>query len=148
MFLTFQCVGFQQDTSVKDRFALSTTPLNKTLVAASLDGGTSWSSLGFLPSAQWRLGVVPFGGDRLAFGFGTGFSHARHQQIGCWQFDNSAVLVPGLSWGWTDSFYKNDKIQSLEAVYANIWGSTVVSRVPGGNLLLIALPATTLGNPG
>jgi hypothetical protein len=144
LFLTFQCVGFQQDTTVGDHFELSNVRLNRTLLAGSTEGGTSWRLLGTIPVASWRFGIVPLNeGRTLALGVGTTLSFARRNQQGTWTIDANGNSVPGATWGWDQSFYDSTKIPK-DRIGANIWASTIVSRFGFGGVLL-TFPATLKG---
>jgi hypothetical protein len=144
LFLTFQCVGFQQDTAVQDHFELSSVRLNRTLLAGSTDGGTSWRLLGTIPVASWRFGIVPLNeGRTLALGVGTTVTFARRDPQGNWSIDATGSSVPGATWGWDASFYDSTKIPK-DRIGANIWASTIVAKLGVGGVLL-TFPTTLKG---
>lgn len=157
LYLTFQCVGFKQDVSQKQHFELSPTRLNKTLVMASLDSGSTWTNLGFLAMMYWRLGVVPGEAGELTFGASTGFVFGRQNNLGGYDFDQTLLPAPNGDWGFDGkTFYNNPKINhnpklqpfQNKYIYANIWAHTVVARGGSARRLLLTFPATITDKQG
>jgi hypothetical protein len=134
IYLMFQCVGQKPNTALRT-FTLTSEKLNKTMVLMSPDEGTTWNMLGWLTSAAWRYGIVPMSNDKLAFGRSNSLSFASKKSDGTYDFDQTAVPTPVADSSWP-SF---DSVAIGSIVDANIYGHTIVTRVPGSaNRLLIA----------
>lgn len=159
LFLTFQCVGFQQDNSLPPGFKppplntvdpnapqpilpfkLSKNPLNKTLVLASYNEGSSWQTLGTIDQAAWRFGVVPEG-DELGFGFANSFLFGRKNGSGKYDFDATGVAAPNGYWSWWNkSNLVADSNIPVGNIYANMWAHPILARTPGTKSYLLAFP--------
>lgn len=148
LYLTFQCVGYGQDTAQTGHFELSQTRLNKTLVLASIDGGASWTSLGFLGLAYWRFGIVPLRAGQLAFAASNLLTFGNPNALGGYDLDRAGIATPTGSWGWDQAtFYDNPQIPKA-LIGANIWASTVAARSPGSNDPFLVFPSTVAGRGG
>ena len=128
IYLMFQCVGQKQDTTIRG-FTLSADKLNKTMVLMSPDEGATWNMLGWLTSRAWRYGVVPISQNRLAVGLSNKLSFGTKNANGTYNFDQTAVPTPVEDQGWPS--FNSDTIDSL--INANIYGHTIVTRVPGNS---------------
>jgi hypothetical protein len=146
IYLTFSCVGYLPDKIQTKTFELTRTPIDKTLVVASLDGGGSWTAIGAIRKRLWRSGLVPLSSNRIAFGVNTGFVLGQPTPFGDLAIDATALPVAGASWGWAqDSFYKNNAIPN-DLIHANLWASTIVARAGASAKILLAFPSTVV-NP-
>lgn len=127
VYLTFQAVGYKQDTSVTDHFELSSTGQNFTWVLASYDRGASWKVLGSVPARVWRGHLAVLRDDVLVFGVGTSIYFAWKASDGHWVFDQTSRTVPGASWGWEPSFENSTKIKNARRfIAANMHAHTLV----------------------
>jgi hypothetical protein len=126
IYLMFQCVGQKKDLT-QTSFTLIADRLNKTMVLMSPDEGATWNMLGWLNTRAWRYGVVPLSQDRLAFGSWNALSSGSKNPNGTYQFDQTAVPTPVADKDWPS--FDTTTIESL--VYANIYGHTIITRVPG-----------------
>ncbi len=159
VYLTFQCVGYQQDNSMPPGwqppplntvdpnapqpilpFKLSKNPLNKTLVLASYNEGSSWQTLGTIEQAAWRFGVVP-AGDELGFGFANSLLFGRKNGSGKYDFDSTGVAAPNGFWSWWNkSNLVGDSNIPVGNIYANMWAHPILARTPGTKSYLLAFP--------
>lgn len=139
IYMSFQCVGYLQDTSNTKEFILSETPLSKTLVARSTDHGNSWKSLGFVNIPGWRFGMVPVQSGRLGLGFSNALLFAKENSSGTLMFDSTAVRSPLGDWGWD----VNPIPENL--VNVNMVAHTIVARTPDSKNMSIAFPDTIPG---
>lgn len=159
LYLTFQCVGFEPDTSSPTPtkipplntvdpnapqptlpFKLSKTPLNKTLVAASYNQGSSWQNLGFINQAEWRFSVIPEGND-LGFGYGSSLLFGKKTSAGNYDFDATGIKAPNgfWSWSWKGNLKSNPNIP-ISSTYMNVWAVPVLTRTPDAKSFLLAFP--------
>jgi len=155
VYLTFQCVGYTQDTTPGiGHFELTHVHVNKTLVATSGDEGSSWTLSGVIGVASWRFGVTPLadGGLALATGLSNSIYLGARNGNGSYAFDASGVPAPGTA-GWDKQlFYNNQNLSvftkaKVGLIKANVWAATVVARIPGGDKVLLAFPATITDGP-
>ncbi len=154
VYLTFQCVGYTQDTTPGiSHFELTHDRLNKTLVATSGDEGSSWTLSSVIGVAAWRFGVAPLADGGLALGASNRIYPGSPQGNGSYAFDANGVPTPQGAWGWDSAtFYNNQNLSvftdaKVGLIHANIWASTVVARIPGGDKVLLAFPTTITDGP-
>jgi|GEM_PF-3240649 len=167
LYLTFQCVGFQQDMTpppgfkppplntidpnappITFPFKLSTKPLNKTLVLASYNQGTSWQNLGFINQAEWRFSVIP-DGDDLTFGYASSVLFGNKNGGGGYDFDSTGIVAPNGGWTWfTRSPLKSDPNIPLGNIYVNVFAQPLLARTPDSKSLLLAFPDVISANTG
>ena len=160
VYLTHWCTGQVPDASVKDKFALTDQKLAKTLLCASLDGGDSWTSFGFLEHpgrGGWRCGVVPRPDGGLVLATQDLLILVARSERGNLDVENAqAVPVPGDSLYNGASFYQNPKLQTgthRNAVhhalfYTNVVAHTVVARGGDNRHIVVASPSTIVDDDG
>lgn len=130
----FQCVGQKPDLT-QSSFTLTKDRLKKTMVLMSPDEGATWNMLGWLNTTAWRYGVVAMSQDRLAFGSSNVLSFGLKNANGTYKFDQTAFPTSVALENW--STFDHDTVAAI--VYANIYGHTIITRVPGAaNGVLIA----------
>ena len=99
VYLTFQCVGYAPGPTVNGQFRLDTAKaLSKTMVATSVDRGSTWSTLGFfsLPGQYngWRQDIVAASNQMVLLAQGlalrVGYSGPTGQPLNTcgWQADS------------------------------------------------------------
>ena len=155
VYLTFKCVGYKQDTSPGiGHFELTKEPIGNTLVATSIDEGASWALSGVLGAPLWRGQVAPLADGGLALaGLGSSGPVSNRIYLGTrsgptsYAFDATGIPTPSGAWGWDGTtFNKKAKIPT-DLIHANVWASTVIARIPGGNKVLLAYPSTLNDGP-
>jgi hypothetical protein len=145
-------------------FFAGSTPLNRTVVVASSDNGSTWENAAVLPYAHWRLDVVPQPNGTMAFA-DSGWSKDKQK--------GHAFVQPNIPFGFTPIFftpfafsapeprgehgwdndpfdhpvlYKNaDNKQSDDYMATHIPGQTILTRSPGSEKLLLAYMDTIPG---
>lgn len=146
VYLTMDCVGRLQDTS-KPGWVLGTDFVARVAVLSSTTEGTSWKYLGYIPKldgdAGWRAGVVPLSNGDLAFGLLNFLTFGKKQTNGGYKFDGATIPAPTDS-GWGDA--NNAKYQAIDGT--KVLANTLTVRVPGGDDILIAYPATVKDSNG
>lgn len=167
LYLTFQCVGFEGGVAVPPGyqppplntidpnapppvfpFKLTTKPLNKTLVMASYNQGTSWQNLGFINQAAWRFSVIP-DGDDLNFGYASSVLFGRKNAGGAYDFDATGIVAPNGGWSWfTESDIKGNKNIPTGQVYVNVFAQPLLTRTPDSKSLVLAFPDVISANTG
>lgn len=164
VYMTFGCVGYKQDTSESD-FTLQgpcdgQTCLNagectdrrvlKTLVLAS-DNLGKWKPLGSLDDLGWRVGVVPLGGEDVAFGMSTslvfGAKGGRFTPAGQLSFSGRFWTPPGDD-GLSDDEGWAAPAPANALFGRNSWSNTVVARAPGSGNVMLAYPSPVNGRLG
>jgi hypothetical protein len=144
LYLTFRCVGNEGVTDANGNFTLTSTGLNKTLVASSTSNGTSWNSLGFITGVNWwRFGILPMG-NRVAFGFANDVVFGKPSG-GKLSFGKAQPLI-GQYGGFnqtTPPFNPNPMPDPY--MYSNVWGNTLIARAGESNGLLLGFP-TVIGS--
>jgi len=160
LYLTFQCVGFERDTSSPSPdkipplntvdpnapppplppFKLSQTPLNKTLVVASYNQGNSWQNLGIINQAEWRFSVIPEGND-LGFGYASSLLFGKKTAAGNYSFDSTGIKAPNGNWNWwVEANLKDNPNIPTGSIYANVWAVPLLTRTPDSKSYLLAFP--------
>jgi len=167
LYLTFQCVGFEGGVAVPPGykppplnevdpnapqpafpFKLTTTPLNKTLVMASYNQGTSWQNLGFINQAAWRFSVIP-DGDDLSFGYASSVLFGRKNGGGSYDFDATGIVAPNGGWSWfTENDIKDNKNIPTGQVYVNVFAQPLLTRTPDSKSLVLAFPDVISASTG
>jgi hypothetical protein len=146
LYLTFRCVGDVGTTDKNGNFTLTTTGLNKTLVATSTDYGASWQSKGFIHNVNWwRFGILPLK-NLVAFGFANDvvFGIPFGGKLGF----GKAQPLTGEYGGFaqtTSPFNPNPSPDPY--VFSNVWGNTVIARAGDSQGLLLSFP-TVIGSGG
>lgn len=150
VYVTFQAVGFRRNTAITDHFELSNTRLNFTWVFASTDSGTTWSLIGSLPVAAWRIHVVPMAENRLAFGVGTTLMIGERQGgTGGWLLGAVQQTASDFSWGWEPSFESSTSIKNARRfISANMHAHTLVVGSYWNNRAALIFPDTITDSSG
>jgi hypothetical protein len=144
LYLTFRCVGNTGTTDATGKFTLTQNPLNKTLVAASTDHGSSWHSMGFINGVNWwRFGILPLG-SHVAFGFSNDivFGAPSNGKLAFGQAQPLTGQYGGFA-QTTSAFNPNPSPDPY--VFSNVWGNTVITRAGDDKGLLLAFP-TVMGS--
>jgi hypothetical protein len=135
LYLTFPCVGYQEQDSSGPGFVLSDVGLNRTLIMMSPDRGSTWQSQGMLRGREaWRFGVVPMGGGKLALGFGSSVIFA--EPIGAGHIATSTVDADP-AWGYPAYA---DVGGARSRVAANVLTVPIIVRGPDAGSLVLAFP--------
>jgi hypothetical protein len=144
LYLTFRCVGNEGTTDPSGNFTLTSTALNKTLVASSTNNGASWKSLGFINGVNWwRFGILPMG-DRIAFGFANDVVFGKPSG-GKLAFGKAQPLTGQYGgFNWTTAPF-NPNPSPDPYIYSNVWGNTMIARAGESNGLLLGFP-TVIGS--
>lgn len=142
LYLTFSCVGYTVDTSASP-FGLTTTPLNKTLVARSSNKGQSWTTLGSLPVRRWRSEAVALRTPGIATPTALAEEVGTGVMIG-------ALGGAGISSPTFTQVIPNETLhQGIPQVYANLVGyqAAILVDGPQPNTLILAAPDSIPGKP-
>lgn len=154
VYMTFGCVGYKQDTT-QAAFALQgpcgETPCDctprrvlKTLVLAS-DNTGKWKQLASLDDLGWRVGLVPLGGEDVAFGMRSFLVFGK----------KGAPPVPAVQLSFSSRFWTpaggdgwDAPAAAKELFGTNSWTNTVVARAPGSGNVMLAHPSPVNGRLG
>jgi hypothetical protein len=147
VYLTMDCVGRLQDKS-KPGWVISDNYVARTYALRSTNEGAKFSDLGYLPglgAGGWRAGVVPLSTGDIAFGVENFLMFGRKKPNGTYSFSGTRTQT-STPFDWTD-------IDS-NPVFADINGkfngdtpdprqmaNTLITRVPGGDDVMLAYPA-------
>jgi hypothetical protein len=154
IYVTMQCVGEIPNPPKPGKpFSLSGTHVDRTYVMMSPDKGATWHNLGHLPFNTWRTGVVPLSNGDLAFsalGMAS-IAFAHKASNGSYTFDTTAIPT-GDSASWSD-LCTNPVFPAVDGNSGNCQGtailaSTLITRVPGSDKLVLTYPTTIKDSNG
>jgi hypothetical protein len=145
VYLTFQCVGYAPGPTVNGQFRLDTAKaLSKTMVATSVDRGSTWSTLGFfsLPGQYngWRQDIVAASNQMVLLAQGLALRVGTRDPLGNLSIPADGKQIPtSASWGYGNFLNKSDIAYAHDHLIAAwFWASTVASSV--GQDALVAFP--------
>ena len=145
VYLTFQCVGYHSDPAKKPEFVLDlNNRVNRTMVMMFKPSDASWKNLGYINQAAWRLSVLPFANDELAFGFSSSVLYGKKNAKGEYVFDSNGVVAPNGSFSWSGEWDFLDKDEKstvpLDLMHTNVLAVPVIARSPDSKNLVLAFP--------
>lgn len=157
LYMTNMVVGYnpKYNSVLKMQVPDEKSYVGKTVLLTST-AGDQWKSLGMIPGAYWRLGMVPFTDNNKLSSviFAPSFDNIVFTGIkdenGKFIF-SEASRPAGDPFGWTDDWGKGKKENQIldQRIWANIWSNTVISRCPGDDVTaLMVYPSTQNGIHG
>jgi hypothetical protein len=150
-------VGYKIDSFGGLDYKLSTTKLDKTQLLVSDDKGVTWKPSGVFPTANWppawRRHLVPGSSNKVAVGIDRSFLLGTPNASGSYTFASPVAAAPNAGpWGFDDAtFGKNPNNvgcapgKSPCSVSTNMFGHTVIARVPASNQYVVTFPTTIAG---